>query len=144
MGVAALLLVSLTACGGPFVAPTTMDECYASGREHRGAHSADADSTWTVTYSREQRPLGSAATVYLCAPEDRRGTFTIDPPAGVEIDRRSIVFGDGTDLPVPQLEVTVTEAPDERLSITYRYLGGGGTASIAMDVDDGQWSFAGR
>jgi hypothetical protein len=139
-----LLALSIAACSGDFIAPTTLDECYGAGRAQRGSHSADVDSDWTVTYSEEQRPLGSSATVFLCVPDDRRGTFTTDPPAGVELDRTSIVVGDGTDLPVPRLEVTVTEAIEERLSIAYRHAGGGGTASIAVTVDDGHWSFEGR
>ncbi|MBD3924570.1 hypothetical protein IEZ26_08065 [Nocardioides cavernae] len=143
-GVVALLLAASTACSEPFVAPTTMEECYGAGREQRGSHSADVDSDWTVTYSEEQRPLGSSTTVFLCVPDDRRGRFTTDPPPGVKVDRTSIDVGDGTDLPVPRLEVTVTDATEERLSIAYRHAGGGGTASIAITVDDGQWSFEGR
>ena len=136
-----LLVVSCAACGGPFVAPTNLRECWGSGADLRGGHSADTDTMWTMTYSEEERPLGSTGTIYLCVPDDRRGRVTTEVPEGIEVDRVSIVVGDGTDLPFPELHVTVTGRVDASIQLTYNYGAGGGSGHVDIEVDDGEWSF---
>jgi hypothetical protein len=141
---AALAMVPVASCSGAFVAPTTLRECWGSGADLRGGHSADTDTMWTMTYSEEERPLGSTGTIYLCVPDDRRARVTTKVPEGIEVDRVSIVVGDGTDLPFPELHVTVTGRVDQSIQLPYTESSGGGSGHVDIEVDDGEWSFEGR
>lgn len=151
------LVVSVTACGGPFAAPTTRDECYAAGREQRGGHSADASSMWTMTYSQDSHALGSTATIYLCVPDDVPATVetrvedgelaatgSVAEAEGVVVDPATLVLTEGSSRGVPTLEVTVTGGDAHSLVVSYGSEGGGGTSHVDIDVDGGEWSFAGR
>jgi hypothetical protein len=137
-GYVAVLLVALTSCSEPFVAPTTRDECLAAIRDEDKAERA-VNPSWGMAYSTEERPLGSTGFVYLCVRPDADATITTEPLSGVEVSPQPLLTRSHE---VPTLEVTVTEGEDEQdFRVIYDSESEGGTQWVEIHVDDGEWSF---
>ena len=150
----ALAALTLTSCAGPFVAPTTTDECYGSGRDQRGTHSADTDSSWVMTFSEGDRALGSVGTIYVCVPDDRAGTITArmvaprgaegPPPEGAAVEPLVLRVTAGDTTP-PEVHVTVTEGTEHSVLVSYEdESGSGGTSHVRVEADEDSWSFESR
>lgn len=135
----ALLLVSVTACSEPFVAPTTLDECYRAIPD-RDRGSGDVSPSWGIAYSEEDHALGTAGELYICVPEDFTATVTAEPLPGAEVDPRPLEVSAGSGA-VPTLHVTVTEGDEENFHVILESAGESGTQWVVIEVDGDEWSF---
>jgi hypothetical protein len=137
-GAGVALLVPVTACGEPFVAPTTREECQQASPGFEGE--ADVSSGLLLAYSEEDHPLGSPGTLYVCLPRVGAATLSTEAPDGVEVDPDKLVLTGGSDV-VPELEVTVEVGDEERLAVAYDGDAMGATVFVVIEVDGDEWSF---
>ena len=140
VGPAMLALASLAACGGPFVAPTTREECVRAIPDADRRSSSDTSASWSMAYSEDDRPLGTSGSIYLCVPDDIHATITTEPLPGVTVEPEPLLVRPGGG--VPFLEVTVSEGEDEQdFFVHYDTDHEDGSQWVEIHVDDDEWSF---
>lgn len=139
MGAALALVVSVTGCSEPFVAPTTREEC-ARAVPDADRGSTDVSPSWSIAYSDEPHPLGTSGVLHLCVPADVHATVTTDPLPGVEVRPEPLLVRPGGG--VPELVVTVSDGDDEEdFHVHYDSPGEDGTQWVEIHVEGDEWSF---
>ena len=136
---AATAVLVLASCSGPFVVPTTMDECHRASPDF--TDSAEGSSGLMLAYAETDHAIGAAGTLHVCLPHEGAATLSTAAPAGVGLspDPLTVPSSGG----VPELRVAVDEADADGDTITIGYDDGdlGAAVSVVIEVEGDAWSF---